>query len=179
MKLTRLRGVLPIAAALFIMLSTLSAVYAELRKGEKAPEFKLLSVDGKMLSLKEIRKDPAKKGTTRVVLLDFWATWCPPCKQEIPHLQKLHEKYGKKGLAVVGVSVDTSGAKVVRPFVKERKLTYTILLDPKGGTQKDYRVRFYPTVYILDKKGIICNVHVGYKPGMEKDLEKEIQALLK
>jgi len=179
MKFARVRALLAGAVALILLLAALTVVYAELEKGRKAPEFKLSSVDGKMLSLKEIRKDPAKKGATRVVLLDFWATWCPPCKQEIPHLQKLHEKYGKKGLAVVGIAIDVAGAKDVKPFVKERKLTYTILLDPKGGAQRDYRVRYYPTVYILDKKGVIRSVHIGYKPGVEKDFEKEIQALLK
>ena len=179
MMLTRSRGPFAIAIALIVLLAVPTAAYAELRKGDKAPEFKLSSVDGKMLSLKEIRKDPAKKGATRVVLLDFWATWCPPCRDEVPHLQKLHKKYEKKGLAVVGISVDTGGARIVKPFAKERKLTYTILLDPKCAAKKGYRVYAYPTVYIINKQGIIRSVHRGYGPGAEKELEKEIISLLK
>lgn len=168
-----------VLAVLLLSLMVGTAVYAAIKEGAKAPDFKLESISGKTLSLEEIRKDPKVKGANRVVLLDFWATWCPPCKRELPHLQKLHEKYGKKGLVVVGVAMDRGGMGDVKPFVKEQKLTYTILVDPKGTTKSDYGIQYFPTTVIVDKKGIVRKVHIGYSDGMEKDLEKEILALLK
>lgn len=163
--------------AMALVFAGLSA-QAMLEKGNKAPDFKLSSLDGKKVKLSELQKDPQKKGAKRVVLLNFWASWCPPCRAEAPYLQKLHEKYGKNGLGIVGISTDTKGAAVVRRFVKEKKLTYTQLLDPKHTVARKYKVGPIPTSYIIDRSGVIRSVHLGFAPGLEKDLEKEIRALL-
>lgn len=179
MKTTALPSLLAVAFALVVALVASSTVQAVLSDGKKAPDFKLTSIDGKTISLSDLDKDPAKKGASRVVLLDFWATWCPPCREEAPQLQKLHEKYGKKGLAVVGVALDKGGADDVKPFVKKHKLTYTMLVDPSSRIARQYGIRGIPTTYMIDKKGTIRNVHVGYSAGIGKDLEKEAQALLK
>lgn len=169
-----------IAPAIIVMLvvSQISAVHAGLNKGEKAPTFKLKSINGKTFSFDQIRKSADKKNANNIVLLDFWATWCPPCREEVPHLQRLHEKYGKKGLIVVGVTLDRDGLSAVKPFVKRNGLTYTILIDPKGDSAKSYKVFGYPTTYIIDRKGNIHSIHIGYMPGMEKQIENEIKSLL-
>jgi len=173
----RVRSSLLIAAASSILL--LAVAWAQLGEGTKSPDFRLQSLDGKMLTLAQIRKDPARPGANRVVILDFWATWCDPCKEELPIFQKLHQKYGKKGLVVVGLSVDRGGIRDVKPFVKQRKLTYTMLVDPKGTVKSAYRVRFLPTTFIIDKKGFIRAVHIGYTPEVGAQLEHDIKPLLK
>jgi len=179
MKSVRWRATLGAAIALPFVLVALTAVQAALSKGEKSPDFKLTSIDGTALSFADIRKDPARKGATRVVLLDFWATWCPACRDEIPHLQKLHVKYEKRGLAVVGIALDRGGIKDVKPFAANRKLTYTLLLDPKGAVKRKYGVRLIPATFIIDRQGIVRSVHIGFVPGMEKALEAEVKSLLK
>ncbi len=174
----RIAPTLSVLLALTFLFATVSA-HALLEKGAKALDFELPSLDDKKLKLSELQKDPRKKGRRRVVLLSFWATWCPPCRKEVPHLQKLHKKYDKKGLVVVGVSVDSKGAKVVQPFVEKYKLTYTQLLDEKQTVCATYKARYLPTTYIIDRRGAISSVRVGFAPGTEKKVEKEIEALLK
>ncbi len=170
-----------ITAALVVILSALvlTAAAAALNKGAKAPDFKLKTIDGKTISLSQIRKDPNKKGAYRVVLLDFWKTTCPPCLSELPNYQKLSKKYAGKGVAIVGVALDPGGISDVKPFVQQQKLTYTQLVDPSGTVAAQYGIRYTPTTYIIDKKGVIQAVHVGYIPGIEQSMEQEIRSLLK
>jgi len=173
-KLTIAMGVLFAVTLAFAGLSA----RAMLEKGTRALDFELPSVSGKKVKLSELAKDPHRKGARRVVLLNFWATWCPPCRAEVPYLQKLHQRYGKKGLVVVGISMDTQGAAAVRPFVKERKLTYVQLLDPRRTVAQRYKVGPIPTTYIIDRSGVIRKVRLGFAPGLEKHLEEDIKALL-
>jgi peroxiredoxin len=172
-------NVLAIALALALSLAVLVSVQAIAIKGRKAPDFKLISIDGKKISLSDLSKPIDKKHPSSVVLLDFWATWCPPCREEIPHLQKLHEKYAKDGLSVVGIAGDSDSKAMVRSFAKAKKLTYAILLDTSADAHRTYGIRGYPTVYLIDRKGIIHGIHIGYVRGMEKDIEAEVKSLLK
>lgn len=167
-----------IVSILAVLLLVVSITQANLSKGDTAPDFRLAGLDGKPVKLTDLQRD-AKKGTKRVVLLDFWATWCPPCRAEVPHLQRLHEKYGRKGLVVVGISQDADGAKAVKPFADKHKLTYVQLLDQKHEAARKYKVGPIPTTYIIGPDGKIKSVHLGYVPGMEKALEEEIKSLLK
>jgi cytochrome c biogenesis protein CcmG/thiol:disulfide interchange protein DsbE len=135
----------------------------------KAPDFTLKNLDGKSVRLSDFKD--------KVVILDFWATWCPPCRNEIPHFIELQEKYGSRGLAVVGVSVDQGGAKAVKPFAASWKVNYAMLLadarvgDAYGGIQ------YLPTTFIIDRKGQIVKRLVGYQS--KELLEREIEPLLK
>lgn len=159
------------------LVGTVASLQANLSKGDKAPDFKLTRLDGKTTSLADLQKGP--KGAKRIVVLNFWATWCPHCRVEAPYLQKLSDKYGKKGLVVVGVSLDSDGAKSVKPFAKSNKLSYTNLLDPKHEVARKYTVGPIPTTYIIDRKGVIRSVTLGFAPGMEKGLEEDVKGLLK
>jgi len=181
--------------------------FAQLKEGEKLSPFSLKALDGAIVTVKieeeklivitEATKDgkkSVKKIKPDVVLIDFWATWCPPCREEVPHLQKLHEKYRKKegdgGLVLIGIALERSDAKVVERFAKKQKLTYILLAEStaesdakellktvKGASNK-YEVKSIPTTYIIDAKGIIKSVYIGFRPGAEKELEKKIVELL-
>jgi len=159
-----------------IIISVLAAIglfagvsQALLKAGDQFPTFKLATLDGKTKTNTDFKH--------KVVMVDVWATWCPPCRAEIPHLIDLHKTYGSKGLAVIGIAVDKEGADKVKPFVDEVKMKYTTLLDPDSDfTGKQLKVRGIPALFLIDRAGVVRYVHVGFT---EKSvLEKEIKTLL-
>jgi cytochrome c biogenesis protein CcmG/thiol:disulfide interchange protein DsbE len=134
-----------------------------------APEFALKDGDGKPVRLSDY------KG--KVVLLDFWATWCGPCRIEIPWFTELERQKKDKGFAVLGVSMDDDGWKAIKPFVAEMKINYRVLL---GDDQiaKDYGgLDALPTTFLIDRNGKIADVHVGL--ASRKDFEAGIDELLR
>jgi thiol-disulfide isomerase/thioredoxin len=110
----------------------------------------------------------------RVVLLDFWATWCMPCRVSIPKLDELQTRYGAQGLSVVGISTEEQAD--VSLFAQRMSLHYGIGVDPKGATTRSYSVFSLPTLVIIDKTGKVRDVTVGYDP--TANLEATVQALL-
>ncbi len=127
-----------------------ASIYAP-DKGKQAPEFTLEDLSGQQISLTDL------KG--KVVLLNFWATWCGPCRVEMPTLQSRHELY-PENLSVLGIDFDEPKDNVMA-FAEEFGLTFTILLDPGGEIQNEYRIRGYPTSVFLDENGIVQIVHIG------------------
>lgn len=136
---------------------------------QSAPAWELKDVNGKPVKSSDF------KG--KVVILDFWATWCPPCRQEIPGFISLQQKYGKEGLTVVGVALDAEGAKVVAPFIKKNGINYPIVLGNEQVTRAFGGIEAIPTTFIIDREGNIVSKHVGFVP--EATFEKEIKPLLK
>lgn len=124
-----------------------------IQEGQQAPDFSLKTLSGEKSSLQDAK---GKK-----VLLNFWATWCKPCRQEMPAMEKLQKEYADK-LAVVAVNFTSAekSEKQVRAFADTYDLTFPILIDKKG-INADYNVMSYPTTYILDEKGVIQDIHVG------------------
>lgn len=171
---------LPVIVIALITVALLATVvYANLSKGTKAPNFTLPTITGKSFTLSDCFKSPPK-----VVVLDLWATWCGPCRSEIPYLVELHNKYNSKGAMVVGVSLDAEKAKVVA-FAKDNGIKYTVPLDPKAAKlSTSYKIRGIPATYIIDKKGIIRYVHSGFpkdKAQQQKEaakMESEVKKLL-
>ncbi len=124
-------------------------------EGKDAPDFELPSLDGQQVKLS------ALKGS--VVVLDFWATWCPPCRQSLPHLDELNEKMKDKGVKVFAVNSQEEG-DTVRKFVKDTKLTTTVLLDEKGITSEPYNLQAIPQTVVIGKDGKVVKVFTGFNP---------------
>ena len=118
-----------------------------------APDFALRDLDGTMRDLASFRG--------RVVLLNFWATWCLPCQTEILSMAGLHQSYKDYGFEVVAVSSDVQGAEVVQPFVTRLHLSFTTLLDATGQVTRLYGVTSLPTTYLLDREGRLVTVAIG------------------
>ena len=132
-----------------------------------APDFMLRDLKGNQVSLSDFRGQP--------VVLNFWATWCMPCRVEIPYLEALYTKYKDQGLVVIGMNTETDYMKVKR--FAEPRMTYTVLLD--GQTQAQaYDVSGIPCTYYIDRKGIIQHRSVGFGPGDEVMIEEKIKKLL-
>jgi cytochrome c biogenesis protein CcmG/thiol:disulfide interchange protein DsbE len=134
-----------------------------------APEFVLKDAEGKDVKLSDYRG--------KVVLLDFWATWCGPCRIEIPWFSEMERQKKNQGFAVLGVSMDDDGWKVVKPFISEMKMNYRVLL---GNDQiaKDYGgLDALPTTFVIDREGKIAFVHVGL--ASRKDFDEVIDDSLK
>jgi peroxiredoxin len=126
---------------------------SRLKKSPPAPNFTLPDVDGKMVSLADY------KG--RVVLLNIWATWCPPCVDEMPSMEKLYQELTGEGFEILAVSIDESGAKTVRPFMKKHRLSFPALIDSKGFITSLYQTTGVPESFIVDKDGIIVEKVIG------------------
>ena len=119
-----------------------------------APDFALPDLEAKTVKLSDF------DGQVRIV--DFWATWCPPCRKEIPHFQALHEQYGENGLTIIGISLDQNGAEAVIPFGQKMKMTYTSVIGNPEVAQAYGGIQYIPTTFIIDKQGKIYKKYVGY-----------------
>jgi len=126
---------------------------SRLGKGAPAPNFTLPGLDGKMVSLADY------KG--KAVLLNIWATWCPPCVEEMPSMERLHQELKGEDFEILAVSIDVSGAKVVLPFMRKHKLSFTALTDHKGAIKSLYQTTGVPESFIIDKDGIIVEKVIG------------------
>lgn len=119
--------------------------------GSAAPDAQLTGLDGKKLMLSSL------KG--RVVLIDFWATWCPPCRKSLPETNKLHAEFASKGLSVLAVSDEEKGT--VAPFIKKAGYTFPTYLDTGDQANKTYKISGIPTVVVIDRKGNLAAYMVG------------------
>lgn len=119
--------------------------------GSPAPEFELVNLEGQISKLSELRG--------KIVVINFWATWCEPCKVEMPFFEKLHQS-DSPNLEILAINFDEPPSQV-KQFVEEYQLNFPILLDPGGVVQTLYRVRGYPTTFIVDGNGIIRYHHIG------------------
>lgn len=138
----------------------------------KAPDFSLRSVAGERVKLSDYQG--------KVVLLSFWATWCSPCKQELPVLQNFLDKHGAEGLAVLAVNIDDpKTASEVRRFVTDKKLTMPVPLDPEAEVLGKFNPKqALPFLAIVDREGRLAFRHTGFGEGAEKKIEEEVAQLL-
>jgi len=155
--------------ALVALFSILSSSAFALDVGARMPSAALTDLAGKPLAAKDL--------AGKVVIIDFWASWCEPCKQELPALEALYQKYKDQGLVVVGVSVDSELDKA-RGLAKGLKLSFPSMHDAQHVLAEQFDPPRMPSSYVIDKKGIVRHVHGGFRAGDEKDIEREIRTLL-
>lgn len=143
------------------------------KPGDRAPDFTLTTLDGKSVKLSSL------KG--QVVIIDFWASWCVPCKKELPALDALARRWrdGGKSVTILAVGVDKERGKAEKLLSSLKIASLTVLLDPDGKTPSAYDVPTMPSSYVIDAKGLVKHVHSGYSSGDEKRIAAEVEELLK
>lgn len=145
--------------------------FRPLEAGDPAPEFGAPVLDGDSLHLASLVGNP--------VLLNVWATWCPPCREEMPALQALHERYGPRGLRILGVSVDSRGSEqTIRRFLEEGGYTFTILHDASDAVSRQFRTIGVPETFLIDADGRIVRRWIGRFDPMAEDVIADIEPLL-
>ncbi len=166
-KFTKLRS----GAWRILLIAALSLPHVSSAKQQLqlAPNFTLPSMSGANLRLSEYRGE--------VVLVNFWASWCGPCRQEMPLLDKMYQRYKKAGFTLLGVNVEKDSSKGQR-IAEQLKLSFPILFDSKQQVVDSYKVASMPSTVLVDRDGNIRYVHLGYKAGDEKLYSKMVKELL-
>lgn len=139
-------------------------------EGDRAPEFQLATLDGKAVSLSSFRG--------KVVMVHFWATWCPPCVDEIPTLERLNRSFVGKDLAILAVSVDEGGAGAVGRFMQRNGFTLPVLLNPDQSAARAYGTFKFPETYLLDREGVVRRKVIGAIDWTAPSVQQVIQAML-
>jgi peroxiredoxin len=143
----------------------------ELKEGQQAPELTLDMLDGGRASLGDHRD--------KLVVLNFWATWCQPCTAEMPSLEALWRRYRERGLVVLGVSVDRGAPRgLLEPYVRNLKLTFPILLDPQSKTSDGWRVTALPATFIVRPGGDVTGMVVGAREWNSEEMKALVESLL-
>ena len=138
--------------------------------GQSAPDFALKSSSGENLRLSEYRGD--------VVMVNFWATWCGPCRQEMPLLDQLYTRYQRVGFSLLGVNIDDDSSKAMN-MVSELGVSFPVLFDARKDVSRLYEVEAMPVTVLIDREGMVRYVHHGYEPGIEEKYLDQIRSLLR
>jgi peroxiredoxin len=164
-------GALALAAALCAIsaFSTGAGAGAGAPSGP-APTFALPARDGSTISLAQF------KG--QVVMINFWASWCGPCRQEMPLLDSIYRKYGKLGFTLIGVNVEPDKA-AAEAWLKQTPVTFPVLFDSKSAVSQLYSVSGMPTTVFIDRKGNVRSVHISYNPGDESGYLDQVRTLIR
>ncbi|MGK9184732.1 TlpA family protein disulfide reductase [Priestia filamentosa] len=159
------RGNAPVSQESDDSKKTLGTDLSEVQEGNPAPDFELTTLKGETVKLSDYK---GKK-----VILNFWATWCPPCKAEMPHMQKFYEENKNKNIEILAINLTSmdKGDSEIRKFVNNYGLTFKVLLDSEGTIGSQYQAYSIPTSYILDSNGIITKKIVG---PMDEDMMIEL-----
>ena len=139
-------------------------------EGQKAPDFALKSSTGDNLRLSEYRGD--------VVMINFWATWCGPCRQEMPLLDELYNRYQRVGFNLLGVNIDDDSRRAMQ-MAEELGIDFPVLFDASKEVSRLYEVEAMPVTVLVDREGTVRYVHHGYKPGYEDKYLDQIRSLLR
>jgi thiol-disulfide isomerase/thioredoxin len=141
------------------------------KKSKLAPDFSLVTLSGKQLTREGLQG--------KVVILDFWATWCPPCRAAIPHLVELYNAHRDQGLVVVGVSLDRGGEEEVAEFIRRNRVTYDIVMGAGNPIVKDFGdISSIPVLFVLNRKGEIVFKAIGFNSQIARNLEDKLAEIL-
>ncbi len=155
-----------LAAVLVLFTTAVTATTAQ----APAPDFTLKSNSGENIRLSELRGE--------VVLINFWASWCGPCRQEMPILSELHDKYKTMGFTVLGVNVEENSS-AARKLLKDMPVSFPVLFDNDSSVSKQYDVAAMPSTVLVDRNGNMRYLHRGYKPGLEDTYVEQVRNLIK
>jgi len=155
-------------AALLCLLALASLARA-VEVGQPAPDFTVIDATGKPLQLASLRG--------KMVYVDFWASWCAPCRRSFPWMNAMHEKYGASGLMIVGINVDKKRDAAER-FLAQVPAKFTIGYDEAGATPARYAIKAMPSSVLIDAQGKVAFVHAGFRDEETPDLEARIKAAL-
>ncbi|HEX9853125.1 MAG TPA: TlpA disulfide reductase family protein [Woeseiaceae bacterium] len=165
-----MKGLKPTVLGAFLGILALGSLASSGLTGQPAPDFALKSATGKNLRLSEYRGE--------VVMINFWATWCGPCQQEMPLLEELHTRYQRVGFRLLGVNIDDDSRRALQ-MVDDLGVSFPVLFDETKAVSKLYQVEAMPVTVILDRAGTVRYVHHGYKPGYEELYLTEVRSLLR
>ena len=164
------RRFLKVFAALVLTVFAASSLASSGMQGQPAPDFALKSSTGDNLRLSEFRGD--------VVMINFWATWCGPCRQEMPLLDELYQRYNRVGFNLLGVNIDDDSNRAMA-MIRELGVEFPVLFDSRKEVSRLYQVDAMPVTVLVDREGNVRFVHQGYKPGYEEKYLNEVRALLR
>ena len=156
--------------ALVLSVFAASSLASSGLEGQEAPDFALKSSTGENLRLSEYRGD--------VVMINFWATWCGPCRQEMPLLDELYGRYQRVGFNLLGVNIDDDSRRAMQ-MIDELGVSFPVLFDSRKEVSKLYDVEAMPVTVLVDREGTIRYIHHGYKPGYEEKYLDQIRSLLR
>jgi peroxiredoxin len=139
-------------------------------EGQVAPDFALKSSSGENLRLSEYRGD--------VVMINFWATWCGPCRQEMPLLDELYTRYERVGFSLLGVNIDDDSRRAMQ-MIEDLGVSFPVLFDARKEVSELYEVEAMPVTVLVDREGNVRHVHHGYKPGYEDKYLDQVRSLLR
>ena len=157
-----------ILSRILVAVTCITAISASPVNAEKAPDFNLPARDG-TVSLSDYRG--------RLVYVDFWASWCVPCRKSFPWMNAMHRNYEKYGLSIVAVNLDTDRNLADR-FLEQVPAEFTVAFDPSGKTAENYGVKVMPSSYIVNRDGDVVAIHKGFRAKDTAKLEKEIRQFL-
>ncbi len=157
-------------ASLALSVLAASSLAASGLAGQPAPDFALKSSTGENLRLSEYRGD--------VVMINFWATWCGPCRQEMPLLDELYLRYQRVGFNLLGVNIDDDSSRAMK-MISELGVSFPVLFDARKEVSKLYDVDAMPVTVLVDREGNVRYIHEGYKPGYENTYLDQVRSLLR
>jgi len=164
---------------LFVALPLMASAWSErpqeapvaVTVGSMAPDFTLENVQGEKVSLSQLRG--------KVVIVNFWATWCPPCRSEMPSMEVLQRTFKDDGLVLLAINIEKEGRPVVEKFLKESPYSFQILLDDNASVQNRYNVFQFPESFIVDRNGIVVKKVIGAVPWMSGNIYNLLHFMLK
>jgi peroxiredoxin len=158
------------ALVLLIGLAASGAALSKAAATRPAPDFTLKSLSGENVRLSELRGN--------VVMINFWASWCGPCRQEMPLLEALYQRYSGLGFELLGVNVEQDVDDAKR-WLADRPVSFPVLLDPENALTKMYQVKAMPSTILVDRDGNVRHLHKGYKPGDENAYQDLVRSLIR
>jgi peroxiredoxin len=157
--------------SLLLVFFSLVQAAEQAKLNASAPDFSLPDLAGKELSLSALK--------SKVVILTFWSIYCQPCRQEMPMMDTLYQKYRNEGLEVIGVNIDRDPLESIQNFVKENHLSFPILLDRERKVMRTYRAHFLPSTFLVDRSGKIVDKVVGFRDWSAPEHQGSLEKLLK